>query len=99
MKISPCPFCKSSKVKLMCNSVSASGQWPDGKSTLGDRYRYSVRCNSCKARGPIVSCWVPLMLRAPRGDAVDKTLVEQYEREKQQAEEKAVALWNAAYQP
>lgn len=96
MDIHSCPFCNSNKVKLVSNSVFAYGQWLNGQEAAGDRYRYSVRCNSCKARGPIVSCWVPIAIRAPGACAVEKSVAEIYEKKKRAAEQQAVDLWNQA---
>lgn len=52
-----CPFCGSLKVKLDSKKIASPryigpGQWEDGHTG-------SIRCNSCHARGPTVTVWVP----------------------------------------
>ena len=52
-----CPFCGSTKLKLDSKKINSPrylgpGKWEDGHTG-------SIRCNSCHARGPTVTVWVP----------------------------------------
>lgn len=62
-----CPFCGSTKLKFDSKKINSPryigpGQWEDGHTG-------SVRCNSCHARGPTVTVWVP---HNTRGSVAEK---------------------------
>lgn len=94
MEISNCPFCKGNHVKVMVNSTTDNSGWLNGFSVSGRTYRYSVRCNQCKARGPIASCWVPLSAEINSMAPSAPIVVAAYKQEKVLAEERAIKLWN-----
>lgn len=66
MDIKPCPFCKKNKTKV------------ERKLSKGLRATLSVRCNVCRARGPIYS----YDIRETDSEKLEKFT------------EKAIELWN-----
>lgn len=52
MEIKPCPFCNSTSLIVDKKSRLAGF---NGLEERIERHIYSVRCNKCKARGPVSS--------------------------------------------
>lgn len=88
-ELAPCPFCHSTSVKLV-RTAKAIGH--NGLDWVVERHTYSVRCNSCHARGGTVSGKVipqfnpnviPGGLKPASWQTTDEALVE-----------RAIRLWN-----
>jgi Lar family restriction alleviation protein len=54
VKTKPCPFCGSEKLKLESKNGSIHYYEKNGMKTW-QNVKFSVRCNSCHARGGVVS--------------------------------------------
>lgn len=82
--LKPCPFCGSKKLKIDKKSKLA------GYSGIGvriDRLTFSVRCNSCFARGGAVGGDVNQYVKDPSRLPQNITTVETLKN-------KAIELWN-----
>lgn len=86
-KLKPCPFCSSTKLKVECKSV-LDGYIEDISRV--ERMIFSVRCNSCHARGGTASGRV---IKSFRLTVTEKDLPEWAISDTKLAE-KAIEAWN-----
>ena len=82
IKLFPCPFCGSEKLKLESKNGRIHYHEKDGMREW-QNVVFSVRCNSCHARGSTTSADLPTM--GIYGDLVSK---------KNDAIERAIRAWN-----
>ena len=81
----PCPFCGGTKLKLDKKSKLAGY---NGIGVRIDRLTYSVRCNTCYARGGAVGGNVSQYVKDPSRLPSDLTTT-------WELKEKAINLWNS----
>ena len=82
IKLLPCPFCGSDKLKIDCKSGRINHYEKNGMREW-QNVVYSVRCNKCHARGGTVSVDLPTM-----------GLLGDYEIKKRKVIEACINAWN-----
>ena len=80
-ELKPCPFCGGEKLKIESKKGEIHYSKKDGMYPWHN-VKYSVRCNSCHARGGVVSAAVP----------TDR--LGEYSNKVYEVREKAVEAWN-----
>lgn len=80
-ELKPCPFCGGKKLKIESKKGEIHYCAKDGMYPW-QNVKYSVRCNSCHARGGVVSAAVPTVWLGEYSKKVDEV------------REKAVEAWN-----
>lgn len=80
----PCPFCNSEKLKLETKNGPIHYYEKNGMRTW-QNVKFSIRCNSCHARGGVVSKDLPKDMSMP---------LEEMRRLRHETEIKAIDKWN-----
>lgn len=91
--IGACPFCHKTKTKIIEKTDGGVPHY--NGTTWTQRYKAYVTCNTCHARGPIVSKALP----HPNSASNHNVNWDEVHNQKKDVQAQAVAEWNNATNP